>query len=130
LDLEHYGLVAAANALGLSSPSMGHFLASVKEQVAKEQVEIRKKREVDKVPTCVERFDGLLESVQGSLWPRLRPFAILTAFFLLWMRISFNCRKTPLDSLSPISIKSMSFTNGGSTAATIRKRKPKARDSR
>ena len=50
LDLEHYGLVAAANALGLSSPSMGHFLASVKEQVAKEQVEIRKKREVDKVP--------------------------------------------------------------------------------
>ena len=49
LDLEHYGLIAAANTLGLSSPSMGLFLASVKEQVAKEQAEIKKKQAVDKV---------------------------------------------------------------------------------
>ena len=49
LDLDHFGLIAAANTLGLSSPSMGRFLASVKEQVAKEQAEIKKKQAVDKV---------------------------------------------------------------------------------
>lgn len=49
VDMERWGLLAAANTLGLSSPSMGLFLKSVKQQVAQEQLALKMKREAEKV---------------------------------------------------------------------------------
>jgi hypothetical protein len=51
LDLKRWGLLAAANTMGLSSPSMDAFLKAVKVQVVAQQAELAKQHEESQVRT-------------------------------------------------------------------------------